>query len=170
MATTWAWIPIFAIAIAMRHWPRFAGKLAAGIPFLTLLGVLALLQFPLKIAGMVLQLQVAAGWGETIESLFLLDNWHLLYGAALLVGLAGWRYLISPPWLTRTWVICMGLGLEFAWGALSLPGIWYGGLRDFSFAALQFAPLLVLWIALAARAVARPVHDHEPGVAQDFAA
>jgi hypothetical protein len=154
MASTWPWFAIFAVAIAIRRWPRFAGKLAVGIPLLTLLALLALLQTPLTITGMVLQLQVARGWGETLESLFLLDNWHLLYGVALLVAIIGWHYVMSPLWLARTWIIGMGLGLLFVWGALSLPGFWYGGLRDFSYAALQFAPLLMLWTAMAARAAA----------------
>jgi hypothetical protein len=156
MASTWAWFVIFALAIAMRRWPRFAGKLKIGVPLLTLFVLLAWLQFPLKMAGKALQLQVAGGWGETLESLFLLDNWHLLYGVALLVAIVGRRYLLSPLWLPRTWIIGMGLGLLFVCGVLAVPGIWYGGLRDLSYAALQFAPLLVLWIALAARVAAFP--------------
>jgi hypothetical protein len=156
MASTWPWFAIFAVAVAIQRWPRFAGKLALGIPFLTLFGLLALLQTPVKIAGTALQLQVAGGWGEAFESLFLLDNWHLLYGVALLVATIGWRYVFSPPWLARTWMIAMGVGLLFVWGVVSLPGIWYGGLRDFSYAALQFAPLLVYWTAVAARAAAFP--------------
>jgi hypothetical protein len=154
MASTWPWYAIFAVAITIRHRPRFAAKLAVGFPFLVLFALLALLQTPISLAGMVLKLQVATGWGETLESLFLLDNWHLLYGVALLVAIIGWRFVTSPPWLARTWIMIMGLGLMFVWGALSVPGIWYGGLRDFSYAALQFAPLLVFWTATAARAAA----------------
>jgi hypothetical protein len=57
----------------------------------------------------------------------------------------------------------MGFGLMFMCGALSLPGVWYGGLRDFSYAALQFAPILLLWTAMAARASA--CHTRLQGVA-----
>ena len=163
MASTWSWFPIIAVAIAIRRWPRFAGKLAVGVPLVTLVALLALLQTPLTIGGMVLQLQVAGGWGETLDSLFLLDNWHLLYGVALLVAAIGRRYVMSPFWLARTWLITMGTGLLFVCGVLSLPGYWYGGLRDFSYAALQFAPILVLWTAMAARAAAFP--DRQQAVA-----
>ena len=154
MTSTWGWFAIFAVAIVVRIWPRHAVKLAVGVPLLVLFALLGWFQTPLKFAGAVLQLQVAAGWGETIESLFLLDNWHLLYGVAVLVALAGWRRILSPPWLPRTWLVLMGLGFLFVNGALSVPGYWYGGLRDFSYAALQFAPVLLLWTAFAARDLA----------------
>lgn len=154
MQSTWPWFAVFAVAFAMRWWPRIAGKLAVGVPLVVVLVLLAWFQTPLKLGGMVLQLRVAAGWGETLESLILLDNWHLLYGVALAVAIVGWRFLWTPPWRPRTWLMIMGLGLLFGAGALSLPGFWYGGLRDFSYAALQFAPLLVLWTALATRAAA----------------
>jgi hypothetical protein len=152
LASTWAWFAIFAVAIAMRRWPRLAGRIAVGVPLLTLLALLAWMQTSIEVAGMKLQLRVAGDWGETLESMFLLDNWHLLYWVALPVAIVGWRYLMSPLWLPRTWTIVMGLGLMLVWGVLSLPGYWYGGLRDFSYAALQFAPLLLLWTATAARA------------------
>jgi hypothetical protein len=155
--STWPWGAIFAVTIAMQRWPRFAGKLAVGVPLLTLLALLAFMQTPFTFAGRLLQMQVAPDWAECLESLFLLDNWHLLYGVALLVALTGWRYLLSPQWLPRTWIAGMGVGLIFAWGTLSLPGIWYGGLRDFSFTALQFAPVLLLWTALAALGHVRPL-------------
>ena len=154
LASTWPWFAIFALALALRHWPRIAGKLAVAAPLVVLVVLLALMQTPFRIGGVEYRLQVAAGWPETLESLFLLDNWHLLYGVSLLIALAGWRYLATPQWLARTWIVAAGLSLLFVWGVLSLPGVWYGGLRDFSYAALQFAPILVLWAALAARAAA----------------
>ncbi len=157
MLATWPWFVIFAFALALQRWPRFAGKLAVGVPLAVLFGLLALLQTPFKFGGRDFHFQLATGWAETFESLFLLDNWHLLYGVALLVGIAGWRFLLGPSWLARTWIVATGLGLLFVWGVLALPGVWYGGLRDFSYAALQFAPIIVLWTALAARAVAAPI-------------
>lgn len=162
LASTWWWFAIFAVAAAMRHWPGLTRRAAVGIPLMAILGLLALMQTPLKIAGVTMQLQVAGRWGETIESLFLLNNWHLLYGAALLVAVTGGRHLLSAFWLARTWTIAMGFGLVLVWGTLMLPGFWYGGQRDLSFAALQFAPILLLWIATAAHAIA---HRHQSQVA-----
>ena len=155
LASTWPWFAIFLLALMLRRWPRIARKLAVAAPLVVLVGLLALLQTPLRINGIEYRLQVAAGWGETLESLFLLDSWHLLYGVALLVAVTGWRYLATPQWLARTWIVAAGLGLLFVWGVLSLPGVWYGGLRDFSYAALQFAPILVLWAAMTAHATAK---------------
>ncbi|MEP7083682.1 MAG: hypothetical protein ABI854_03010 [Betaproteobacteria bacterium] len=154
MVSTWPWFVLFGLAIIIRTWPHFARKLSVAVPLLVLLGLVAMLQTPLQIGNMSLRLQIAAGWAETLESLFLLDNWHLLYGAALLVAVAGRRFLLQPEWLPRTWIVAMGIGLLFVWGVFSLPGAWYGGLRDFSYVALQFAPVLVLWTAITARAVA----------------
>lgn len=154
MPTTWSWLVLFALAGAMRTWPRIAGKVAVGVPLLTVLAAAALSQTPVKIGGTTLQVQIAGNWGETLESLFLLDNWHLLYGIALLVAIVGGRRLLAADWQLRTWIIGMGLLLMFVSGVLAMPGVWYGGLRDFSFAALQFAPLLLLWTATAARASA----------------
>ncbi|MEO8316256.1 MAG: hypothetical protein ABI645_15850 [Pseudomonadota bacterium] len=153
-ASTWPWMAIFAIAFVMERWPRSAVKLFAGIPLLILLFVLALLQTPIRYGGSTWQLKVAPDWLESVESLFLLDNWHLLYGLTLLVLLGGWRTISSPSWLSRTWVVATGLGLMFMLGTLTLPGAWFGGQHQFSITGLQLAPMLVLWLSMAARDIA----------------
>jgi hypothetical protein len=94
-----------------------------------------------------MRVQLSPDWVEAPESLLLLDNWHLLFGVLVLVVLAGWRRIFTPAWLVRTWVIGMGLGLMIVRGALALQPWWFGGLRDFSYVGLQFAPMLLLWIA-----------------------
>ena len=119
-------------------------------------------QTPINLGKTPLQLQLVPSWSETIESLFLLDNWHLLYGAAILLAVAGWRTIITERWLARTWMIAMGIGVLFVWGVASVPGVWFGGLRDFSYAALQFAPMLVMWMALVAHAIS--VRDPQPAL------
>jgi hypothetical protein len=48
----------------------------------------------------------------------------------------------------------MGLGLMVLKGAFALPPWWFGGLRDFSYAGLQFAAILLLWIAWTGRDIA----------------
>jgi hypothetical protein len=154
LISTWPWLVLFAAAAAIGRWPRHATKIAVGAPLIVLFGVLAWQQTPLSIGGRTWQLQVVPSWGETIESLFVLGNWHLLYGAAILVAIAGWRVIISDPWLPRTWLIAAGIGVLFVWGTVNVQGLWFGGLRDFSYAALQFAPMLVMWIALVGRAIA----------------
>ena len=113
-----------------------------------------------------MQLQVVPTWTETIESMFLLDNWHLLYGGAILVAIAGWRIILSERWLPRTFLIAMGLVVLLVWGTVAVPGLWFGGLRDFSYAALQFAAMLVMWTALVARAVAVDQTNPEPTVTE----
>jgi hypothetical protein len=159
LASTWPWFVLFAAAAAITRIPRYARKIAIGLPLLVLFGLLAWQQTPINLGGSPLQLQVVSGWSETIESLFLLGNWHLLYGAAILVAIGGWRTIVSERWFARTWLIAMGIGVLFVWGVTSVPGIWFGGLRDFSYAALQFAPMLVMWMALVARAIS--VRDPE---------
>ena len=159
LLTTWPWFVVFALSALIARSPKSARKLAIGIPLFLLLGLLAWHQIPLKWGAASFPLQIVPAWGETIESLFLLDNWHLLYGAAILVAIVGWRFIVTPAWLARTWAIGMGLAVLFIWGALTVPGLWFGGLRDFSYAALQFAPMLVLWTALVARSLAVPRVD-----------
>ena len=154
LAATWPWLVVFAAAAAIRQWPKHARRISIGLPILVLFALLAWQQSPITVGTAKLQLQVVPTWTETLESMFLLDNWHLLYGGALLVAIGGWRIIVSDRWLPRTWVVAMGLGVLFVWGAVSVPGVWFGGLRDFSYAALQFAPILVMWTALVARAIA----------------
>ena len=153
LASTWPWLAVFAAAAAITRFPHYARKIAIGLPLLVLVGLLAWQQTPINLGGSPLQLQLVPSWSETIESLFLLDNWHLLYGAAILVAIAGWRTIVSERWFARTWLIAVGVGVLFVWGVASVPNVWFGGLRDFSYAALQFAPMLVMWMALVARAI-----------------
>jgi len=150
LASTWPWFAIFAVAAAIHHRPRIAVKAAVGVPLLAAIGLLALMQTPLTIGDLKVLLRLAPEWNETPESLILLANWHLLFGILLLAVIAGWRVIFSPEWRSRTWVVAMGLGLMIVKGVLSLPPYWFGGLRDFSYAGLQLAPMLVLWIALLA--------------------
>lgn len=147
LASTWPWLGIFALAALMISVPRLSRKLAIGIPIASVIGLLAMMQTPVKIGGSSMRVQLSPDWGEAPESLLLLDNWHLLFGVLLLVVLAGWRRIFTPEWLVRTWVIGMGLGLMIVKGALALQPWWFGGLRDFSYVGLQFAPMLLLWIA-----------------------
>lgn len=154
LASTWPWLAIFALAAVMVLVPRAARKLAIAIPIATGVGLLALMQSALKIGGVSLRVQLSPDWAESPESLLLLDNWHLLFGVLLLVALAGWRRIFTPAWLPRTWVIGMGLGLMIVKGALTLQPWWLGGLRDFSYTALQFAPMMLVWIACSARDLA----------------
>ena len=159
LPTTWPWIGIFLVAGIIQRFPGIAGKLAVGIPLIALVAMLALMQTPVTLGGRVFQVRLAAEWTETPESLLLLDNWHLLFAVLLLIGIAGWRRMFSSRWRVLTWVVGMGLGLMLVKGVLSLPPYWFGGLRDFSYAGLQLAPILLMWIALLARdiAIAEPV-------------
>jgi hypothetical protein len=112
------------------------------------------MQKPLTISGTKYMVRLAAEWNETPESLILLDNWHLLFALLLLLVIAGRHWIFSPAWRASTWVVAMGLGLMVARGVLSLPPFWFGGLRDFSYAALQLAPMMLMWMALLAHQIA----------------
>ncbi|MEP6702136.1 MAG: hypothetical protein ABJB04_04035 [Betaproteobacteria bacterium] len=158
LASTWPWFAIFLFAAAMQRWPRWATKLAIGVPLIVAITLLALMQTPVTLAGLPLRMRLASEWNETPESLILLDNWHLLFGILLLIVAIRWRALFRPENRAGTWIVAMGLGLMVVKGVLSLPPYWFGGLRDFSYAGLQFASLMLLWIALSAR-ISR---DHKP--------
>ena len=152
--STLPWLLFFGMSWFIERWPKAAFKLALAIPLVLLLVVLGLLQTPIPSGGSIWQLRISPDWRESVESLFLLDNWHLLYGLVVLVTLAGRRWIFSRDWLSRTWIVAMGLGLMLLTGTLSLPGAWQGGLRQFSATALELAPMLVMWLALTARQVA----------------
>jgi hypothetical protein len=162
LPTTWPWLGILAIAGAIQRWPRLAGKLSVGIPLVILIALLALMQTPATIGGRLFQVRLAAEWSETPESLLLLDNWHLLFGILLLIAIAGWRRMFTPSWRAQTWIVGMGLGLMIVKGVLSLPPNWFGGLRDFSYAGLQLAPVMLMWIALLAHDIATEERSPEP--------
>jgi hypothetical protein len=115
---------------------------------------------------MPLRLQVASEWSETPESLLLLDNWHLLFGVLVLVLIAGRKLVFAPRWRPRTWVVAMGLGLMGIRGALALQPWWLGGLRDFSYAGLQLATMLLFWMAWVVHDLALAMRDRaEAGAA-----
>ena len=165
LSSTWPWFAAFGIAAVIQRSPRLAVRLAVGTPILVAIALLALMQTPLSVAGMTVLVRLATDWNETPESLILLDNWHLLFGVLLLTVVAGWRQIFSPEWLARTWLVVAGLGLMIVKGLLSLPPYWFGGLRDFSYTALQLAPMMVLWIALVAHRLATAGRQPVPATA-----
>ncbi len=145
---------IFAFGIALAKLPRLSIRIGVAVPLIAVLGLTGLMQKPIKIGAMSFALRLSPEWGEALESLFLLDNWHLLFGLALLTAIAAWRSILTSAWLPRTWIVAMGLGLISVAGILSMPPLWYGGLRDFSYAGIHFAAVLVFWIASVARTLA----------------
>ena len=160
LQTTWPWLGVLVVAGAMTRWPTVSGKLSVGIPFVGLIVLLALMQTPVTLGGRLFQVRLAADWNEALESLLLLDNWHLLFAVLLLILITCWRRMFSPSWRARTWIVAMGLGLMMVKGVLSLPPYWFGGLRDFSYAGLQLAPIILMWIAWLAHDIA--VSDNAP--------
>jgi len=154
LASTWPWLIIFALAAVISAYPRHANKLAIGAPLAVAIALLAWMQSPVKIAGLSLRVQLATDWTDAPESLLLLDNWHLLFVILLVVAVAGRRHMLTGPWKARTFVVAMAVGLMVVKGFLALQPWWLGGLRDFSYAGLQAAPVLMLWLAWLAREVA----------------
>jgi hypothetical protein len=120
------------------------------------------MQTPVTIGGRQFQIRLSPEWNETPESLLLLDNWHLLFGILLLIAIAGWRRMFTSSWRAQTWIVGMGLGLMIVKGVLSFPPYWFGGLRDFSYAGLQLAPVMLMWIALLAHDIATAGRSSAP--------
>jgi hypothetical protein len=107
------------------------------------------------LGGMPLHLEFAPAWGSLGASLFLLDNWHLLwYGAA--AGLAvAWRQALSPPIVPLTFMIAGGLMYGFA--VFAFPGLTsaLGDATTMNRTMLVPAPVVAVWLALTTRAWAR---------------
>jgi hypothetical protein len=120
-----------------------------------LFAILVLAQTNPTIFGHPLHLGYDPAWEALGEGFFLLGSWHLLWYGAIAATLLAWRDLFSPPLAPLSMTVCAGAVLLFT--MLVFPGarMLVGDAATPGRATLQFAPVLVVFAALAFRSFAR---------------
>jgi hypothetical protein len=119
---------------------------------LFLLAVLA--QTSPNVLGYRLHLDFDPAWSTLTDSYFLLGSWNLLWYGALAAALLSWRELASRSLAPLTTVVAAGAILLFVIFAFPNARALIAGPIPFNRATLHFAPLLVVFAALAFRAFA----------------
>jgi hypothetical protein len=143
-------IPGAIVALLPARGLKIATAGLAAILFL--LAVLA--QTSPTFLGYRLHLDFDPAWSTLADSYFLLGSWNLLWYGALAATLLSWRELGSPSLSALTTVVAAGAILLFAFVAFPATRTLVGEQMTLNRATLHFAPLLVVFAALAFRAFA----------------
>ena len=148
------WAATLVPGVIAALFPRRGVKLTmivlAAIWFL--LAVLA--QSNLRLLGYSLHLAFDPAWPALLDSYFLLGSWNLLWYGALAVIVVAWRDLASPALAPLTLIVAAGATLLFVIVAFPDVRATIAGETSINRASLQFAPLVVVYMALAFRAMA----------------
>jgi hypothetical protein len=138
-------VPGLIVALAPRSGVRIATSGLAALLFV--LAVVAQTSF--VVMGRTVHLQFAPAWPALGESYFVLGSWNLLwYGVLVAIPLAG-RALVSPALAPLTATAAAGALYVLALFAFPAVALWPGDGITLNRATLQFAPVAVLFSALA---------------------
>ncbi len=114
--------------------------------------ILVLAQSNPTLLGHPLHLAFDPNWPALAESYFLLGSWNLLWYAVPAVALLAWRDLASPALAPLTLVVAAGATLLFVVVAFPNARAALADQTSVNRVTLQFAPLAVVFVALAFRA------------------
>ncbi|MEO8303886.1 MAG: hypothetical protein ABI724_07175 [Betaproteobacteria bacterium] len=143
-------VPGAIVAMLPRIGLRIAATgLAAG---LFLLAVVA--QTSTTILGYTLHLEFAPAWTALWESYFLSGNWNLLWFGVIAAAILAGRQLASPALAPMTIVVAGGAIVLFTLFAFPHAAIVLADQTTFNRASLHFAPVAMIFAALAFRAFA----------------
>jgi hypothetical protein len=152
--TGFAWaatlIPGAIVALLPVRGLKIAAAGLAAILFL----VAVLAQTSANFLGHRLHLDFDPAWSTLADSYFLLGSWNLLWYGALAVTLLTWRGLASRSLAPLTTVVGAGAILLFVVFAFPAARAMIAEQMTLNRATLHFAPLLVVFVALAFRAFA----------------
>jgi hypothetical protein len=143
-------LPGFAVATM----PRLGAKVAAAAFGILAFALAVLAQTNFVVAGNSLHLEFAPAWSGLTEGFFIVGTWNLLWYGAIGAALLAWRRVLLPPLLPLATILAFGLLLIFVVFAFPSVRMYTADLPVLSRAALHFAPVVVVFIALAFRAFA----------------
>ena len=133
------------VVVCPRRGARNVAAMIGGV----LLGLLVLAQSSPTVYGQRLHFNYDPEWAALGEGYFLLGSWNLLWYGAIAAALLAWRDLVSPSLAPLTMIVCGGITLLFT--LVAFPNA-RGLIADevtIGRATLQFAPVLVIFAALA---------------------
>ena len=154
-------LPGAIVVLLPRRGIRIAGALIGAIVFL----ILVLAQTSPTIFGQRLHFAYDPAWSALGEGYFLLGSWNLLWYGVVAATLLAWRDLVSPLLAPLSLIVCAGATLLFTLIAFPNARLLLAGDMSIGRATLQFAPVLVVFAALAFRSFAERC-AHEPANAQ----
>ena len=138
-------VPGAIVALLPLRGPKIATAGLAAILFL--LAVLA--QTNPTFLGYRLHLDFDPAWSALADSYFLLGSWNLLWYGVLAATLLSWRELASRSLAPLTSVVAAGAILLFVVFAFPAARTLVAGQMTLNRATLHFAPLLIVFAALA---------------------
>ena len=148
------WAATLVPGVIATLWAPRGVRIAAAIVVAILFGLVVVAQSSPTLFGQRLQLAYDPAWGTLAESFFLLGSWNLLWYGVLAAALLAWRDLLLPPLAPLTMIVFAGATLLFAMVAFPNARIAIADQTSVNRATLQFAPLVVVFAALAFRAFA----------------
>jgi hypothetical protein len=149
-----AWVATLVPGVIVALLPGRGFRIAAtGLAaILFLLAVLA--QASPTVLGYRLHLDFDPAWHALADDYFLLGSWNLLWYGVVAATLLAWRELATPPLAPLTMIVAAAAVLLFLVFAFPGARFWAADLTPLNRATLHFAPLLVIFGALAFRAFA----------------
>jgi hypothetical protein len=130
-------------------------RIAAAMIAVVLFAMLVLAQSSPTLFGHPLHLAYDPAWGALADSYFLLGSWNLLWYGVLAAAVLAWRDLLLPPLAPLTVIVCGGATMLFVMIAFPSARVALADQTTINRATLQFAPLLVVFAALAFQSFAR---------------
>lgn len=146
----WIWLLLLApaalpILFGKRGWRIFSGLGGAAAVALFFLA-----QYQPRLLGYQLHAAFQPVWRPLLETTLLLNNWHLMWYAALLALIIGWRSLLAPRLAALTAYLCGGFAFLFVVFFFSNAALWVSDLSTVNRALLHLVPTLVFALALVA--------------------
>jgi hypothetical protein len=148
------WAATLLPAVIVVLLPRHGVKIAAAMIGAILFGVLVLAQSSPTLLGRQLHLGYDPTWAALGESYLLLGSYNILWYGVIAAALLAWRDLLSSPLVPLTVLVCAGATLLFALVAFPNARMLFASQASIGRATLQFAPVLVVFAALAFRSFA----------------
>ena len=141
--------------------PRHGKKIATATIGAALFGLLVLAQTSPTLLGH--RLRYDPAWGALGEGYLLFASWNLLWLGVIAAALLAWRDLLEPPLVPLTAIVCAGATLLFMLVAFPDARVLFADQASVGRATLQFAPVLVVFAAIAFRSFAARCAD-EPAI------
>ena len=162
-----AWAATLVPGMIVVLLPKRGIRIAAAMISAILFGLLVLAQSSPTLFGHRLHLGFDPAWAMLGEGYFLLGSWNLLWYGVIAAALLAWRDLLSPPLAPLTMIVTAGVTLLFTLIAFPNARAVLADQPSIGRATLQFAPVLVVFGALAFRAFAlRCAREPASGQAQ----